>query len=220
MVELVWALRRTYGISRSQEADMLEELVISKELEVEAGVDVASAALRYRQGIADFISAAAERSGASAPSTERPQGSTPRRCWSNQRLERSRASDLAGLPAERTTADPAGGRSNERTATARDLAPPTYRAGRFAGSCSTPAAGKPPARNCAPGRQRPWRLRKARRSGETGQPAEPDKRSARSSTSSARRAFSASSRNDAATELRASATTSSIDRSSASFTAM
>ena len=70
MVELVRVLRRTYGISRSRVTDVLEELVLSKELEVEAGIDVASAALRYRQGIADFsdlmISAAAERSGASA----------------------------------------------------------------------------------------------------------------------------------------------------------
>ena len=70
MVELVWVLRRTYGISRTQVADILEELVISRELKVEAGIDVANAALRYRQGIADFsdlmISAAAERSGASA----------------------------------------------------------------------------------------------------------------------------------------------------------
>ena len=70
MVELVWVMRRTYGISRTQVADILEELVISRELKVEAGIDVANAALRYRQGIADFsdlmISAAAERSGASA----------------------------------------------------------------------------------------------------------------------------------------------------------
>ena len=70
MVELVWVLRRTYGISRSRVADVLEELVISSELMIEAGTEVASAAHRYRQGIADFsdlmISAAAERSGASA----------------------------------------------------------------------------------------------------------------------------------------------------------
>lgn len=160
MVELVRVLRRTYGISRSHAAEMLEEPVISKELKVEAGIDVASAALRYRQGIADFlvISAAAERSGASAPSTERPQGSTPRCCWGNQRLERSRASELVGPPAERTTADPAGGTAtNERPRRAisrcRRTAPDDSQA-----PGAPLAAGKSPART--PGQRGRWTRRR------------------------------------------------------------
>ena len=67
-VELVWVLQRAYGFSRDRIATVLEELVATEGLEVEAADDVARAALRYRQGGARFpdlmIVAAAERAGA------------------------------------------------------------------------------------------------------------------------------------------------------------
>lgn len=68
-IETAWVLERSYGFSRQQIADILEELTATESLIVEAGDDVASAALRFRQGGADFadlmILAAAERAGAS-----------------------------------------------------------------------------------------------------------------------------------------------------------
>ena len=67
-LELVWVLGRIYDYSRDQIATILEVLVRSEALVVEASDDVATAASRYRMGGADFsdlmILAAAERSGA------------------------------------------------------------------------------------------------------------------------------------------------------------
>ena len=69
MVELVWVLQRAYGLSRDRIAAVLEALVATEGLEIEAADDVARAAFRYRRGGAGFsdlmIAAAAERSGAS-----------------------------------------------------------------------------------------------------------------------------------------------------------
>ena len=68
MVELVWVLRRTYGHSPERIAAVLEDLVATDGLVVEAAADVARSAMRYRRGVADFsdlmIAAAAERAGA------------------------------------------------------------------------------------------------------------------------------------------------------------
>ena len=67
-VELVWVLKRAYGYSRDQIATVLEELVATEGLVIEAADDVARAAFRYRTGSAGFsdlmILAAAERSRA------------------------------------------------------------------------------------------------------------------------------------------------------------
>ena len=67
-VELVWVLERAYGYSRDRIATILEELVATEGLVIEAADDVARAALRYREAGAGFsdlmILAAAERSGA------------------------------------------------------------------------------------------------------------------------------------------------------------
>lgn len=67
-VELVWVLRRTYGHPPDRIAAILEELVATDVLVIEAAADVARSAIRYRGGVADFpdlmIAAAAERSGA------------------------------------------------------------------------------------------------------------------------------------------------------------
>lgn len=67
-VELAWVLERAYGYSRDQIATILEELVVTEELVIEASDDVATAASRYRMGRVGFsdlmILAAAERSGA------------------------------------------------------------------------------------------------------------------------------------------------------------
>ena len=67
-VELVWVLERAYGYSRDQIAAVLEQLVATEGLVVEAADDVARAAFRYRSGSVGFsdlmILAAAERSGA------------------------------------------------------------------------------------------------------------------------------------------------------------
>ena len=61
-------LNRAYGYSRDQIATVLEELVATEGLVIEAADDVARAAFRYRTGSAGFsdlmILAAAERSGA------------------------------------------------------------------------------------------------------------------------------------------------------------
>ncbi len=68
VVELIWVLERAYGHSRDRIAAVLEELVATEEIVVEADGDVARAAFRYRAGGAGFsdlmILAAAERSGA------------------------------------------------------------------------------------------------------------------------------------------------------------
>ena len=68
VLELVWVLERAYGFPREEIADVLEQLVSTEELVVEAGTDVARAAFRYGSGEAGFsdlmILAAAERSHA------------------------------------------------------------------------------------------------------------------------------------------------------------
>ena len=68
VVELVWVLERAYGFPRDRIAKILEELVATEGLVIEAADDVARAAFRYRAGGAGFsdlmIFAAAERSGA------------------------------------------------------------------------------------------------------------------------------------------------------------
>ncbi len=68
IVELVWVLRRAYGFSRDRIATVLENLVATEALEVEAADDVARAAVSYRRGGAGFsdlmVVAAAKRVGA------------------------------------------------------------------------------------------------------------------------------------------------------------
>ena len=68
VVELVWVLERAYGYSRDRIATILEELVATEGLVVEAADDVARAAFRYRSGGAGFsdlmVLAAAQRIGA------------------------------------------------------------------------------------------------------------------------------------------------------------
>ena len=68
VVELVWVLERAYGYSRDRIATILEELVATEGLVVEAADDVARAAFRYRAGGAGFsdlmVLAAARRAGA------------------------------------------------------------------------------------------------------------------------------------------------------------
>ena len=67
-VELVWVLERAYGFTRNRIATVLEELVATEGLVIEAAEDVVHAALRYRRdgpGFSDLmILAAAKRSGA------------------------------------------------------------------------------------------------------------------------------------------------------------
>ncbi len=68
IVELAWVLERAYGYTRDRIATVLEQLVATEHLVIEAADDVARAAFRYRPGSAGFsdlmILAAAERSGA------------------------------------------------------------------------------------------------------------------------------------------------------------
>ena len=68
ILELVWVLERAYGFPREEIADVLEQLVSTEELVVEAAADVARAAFRYGTDEAGFsdlmILAAAERSHA------------------------------------------------------------------------------------------------------------------------------------------------------------
>ena len=68
VVELVWVLERAYGYSRDRIATILEELVATEGLVVEAADDVARGAFRYRAGGAGFsdlmVLAAARRAGA------------------------------------------------------------------------------------------------------------------------------------------------------------
>ena len=68
VVELVWVLDRAYGVSRERIAMILQELVATEGLVVEAGHDVARAAFRYGAGGPGFsdlmVLAAAERAGA------------------------------------------------------------------------------------------------------------------------------------------------------------
>lgn len=68
ILELVWVLEKAYGFSREQISDVLEHLVSTDVLVVEAGADVARVAVLYGSGSAGFsdlmILAAAERSNA------------------------------------------------------------------------------------------------------------------------------------------------------------
>ena len=68
VVELVWVLERAYGCSRERIATILEELVATEGLVVEAAGDVGRAAFRYRSegvGFSDLmVFAAAERAAA------------------------------------------------------------------------------------------------------------------------------------------------------------
>ena len=68
VVELAWVLERAYGASRERIATILQELVATESLVIEASDDVARAAFRYQAGGPGFsdlmILAAAERSGA------------------------------------------------------------------------------------------------------------------------------------------------------------
>ncbi len=68
VVELVWVLERAYGYSRDRIATILEELVATEGLVVEAADDFAVAAFRYRSGGAGFsdlmVLAAARRASA------------------------------------------------------------------------------------------------------------------------------------------------------------
>ena len=68
VVELVWVLERAYGCSKERIATILEELVATEGLVVEAADDVARAAFRYRSEAAGFsdlmVLAAAERAAA------------------------------------------------------------------------------------------------------------------------------------------------------------
>lgn len=67
-IEVVWVLERAYRFARRQISDVVLELIATDSLVVEAADDVASVALTYRQGGADFadlmILAAADRAGA------------------------------------------------------------------------------------------------------------------------------------------------------------
>ena len=68
VLELVWVLERAYGFSREQIAEVMEHLVSTDVLVVEAGADVARAAFSYGKGSTGFsdlmILAAAVRSNA------------------------------------------------------------------------------------------------------------------------------------------------------------
>ena len=68
IIELAWVLERSYRHSRDAIATVLEQLVATESLVVEAAADVVRAAYRYRLGNAGFsdlmILAAAERSEA------------------------------------------------------------------------------------------------------------------------------------------------------------
>ena len=68
VVELVWVLERAYGFSRDRIATILEELVATEGLVVEAADDVALTAFHYRSGAAGFsdlmVLAAARRAAA------------------------------------------------------------------------------------------------------------------------------------------------------------
>ena len=66
-IEIAWVLQRVYGFSRGRIATVLEELIATEELDVEAVDDLARAAFNYRRDGAGFsdlmIQAAAKRHG-------------------------------------------------------------------------------------------------------------------------------------------------------------
>lgn len=70
IVELVWVLNRAYGFPRDSVASILQALVATVELRIEAADDVVRAAHGYRMGGAEFsdrmIAAAARHAGAEA----------------------------------------------------------------------------------------------------------------------------------------------------------
>ena len=69
VLELAWVLERSYRMDRARIADVLDDLIASPEVVVEAGEDVASALAAWREGGAGLgdrmIVAAALRAGAS-----------------------------------------------------------------------------------------------------------------------------------------------------------
>ena len=91
-VEFVWVLERSYRFSRDRIATVLDELVATEDLVLEAAGGVARAARGYRQGRADFsdlmISAAARRSGALPLYT------------SDRRAARLKGAELVGHPGD------------------------------------------------------------------------------------------------------------------------
>ncbi len=68
ILEVVWVLERAYRLPRDEIAAVLDELIATEGLVVEAADEVAQAAVTYRQGGADFsdlmILAAAKRARA------------------------------------------------------------------------------------------------------------------------------------------------------------
>ena len=68
IIELAWVLQNTYGLSRDQISETLENLIATKELKFEAADDVVSAINHYKEGGASLpdrmIAAAAKRRGA------------------------------------------------------------------------------------------------------------------------------------------------------------
>ena len=89
IVELVWVLERAYGFSPEHVAGVMEHLVSTDVLVVEAASDVARVAFGYGTGSAGFsdlmILAAAERSNALHQYTfdqkaARPEGATLLQC--------------------------------------------------------------------------------------------------------------------------------------------
>ena len=66
VVELVCVLERAYGFDRDRIADVLDDLVSTEVLVMEAADDVATAAFRYRDGgdgFSDLMIRAAARAG-------------------------------------------------------------------------------------------------------------------------------------------------------------
>lgn len=66
LVELVWVLLGSYGLTRAQVATVLDTLLRSKELVVDRAELVTQALTRYSAGGADFADALIERIAASA----------------------------------------------------------------------------------------------------------------------------------------------------------
>jgi predicted nucleic-acid-binding protein len=68
IVELVWVLERSYGFSREDVSNTLEEMLVTDELVLESADDVWSSSLLYREGVAGFsdlmIVAASQRAEA------------------------------------------------------------------------------------------------------------------------------------------------------------
>ncbi len=69
VVELVWVLAGSYGLSRAQVATVLEMLLRSKELVLDRADLVAQAQARFAAGGADFADALIERIAAQAGCT-------------------------------------------------------------------------------------------------------------------------------------------------------